>query len=186
MPRCAAAQVTPDRGHPAAGAIQQRRSRRRSKPLLPQSPAPDDGNLLGRRGRGGPGPGNGRRDLRRDARRPSATMRQRPKVVKRRSMAKAYRGRAGTGGAYRTRMGEVSRQARPQAEDHGGQARPGWARPRRQGDRLGLRRYRLRRAGWPAVPDARRGGRAWRSPAKVHVVGVSSLAAGHKTPAASA
>ena len=45
----------------------------------------------------------------------------------------------------------------PPAPHPGGQARSGRARPRRQGDRDGLRRHRLRRGYRPALPDPARG-----------------------------
>ena len=48
----------------------------------------------------------------------------------------------------------------PPAASHGGEDGPGRPRPRRQGDRHGLRRSRLRRRYRPAVPDARRRRRA--------------------------
>jgi hypothetical protein len=65
--------------------------------------------------------------------------------------------------------------AHPRREDG-----PGRSRPRPEGDRHGVRRLRLRRRHRPAVPDAR-GERAQAVENDVHIVAVSSLAAGHLT-----
>ena len=69
----------------------------------------------------------------------------------------------------------------PPAAHPGRQDGPGRPRPRPEGHRHRVRRPRLRRRRRPAVPDARPRWRAQAVEADVHVVGVSSLAAGHLT-----
>ena len=69
----------------------------------------------------------------------------------------------------------------PPAAPAGREDGPGRPRPRRQGDRHRLRRYRLRRRYRPAVPDAGGGGARRRSRTTCMSIGVSSQAAGHKT-----
>ena len=66
---------------------------------------------------------------------------------------------------------------RPSAHS-GGQDRPGRPRPRPEDHRLGVRRSRLRGRDRPPVRHAG-GGRGARGGEHVHIVGVSSLAAGH-------
>jgi methylmalonyl-CoA mutase len=79
------------------------------------------------------------------------------------------------------RLVEKFEEARGPPPAHPGrQDGPGRPRPRPEGDRDRLRRPRLRRRRGPAVPDAG-GGRPPGVEADVHVVGVSSLAAGHLT-----
>jgi methylmalonyl-CoA mutase len=68
----------------------------------------------------------------------------------------------------------------PRPADAGRQDGPGRARPGRQGDRHGLRRYRLRRGCGPPVPDPEEAAQD-AIDNDVHVVGISSQAAGHKT-----
>jgi methylmalonyl-CoA mutase len=77
-------------------------------------------------------------------------------------------------------MVEPSPSRRPPAAHPRRQDGPGRPRPRPEGDRHRVRRPRLRRRHRPAVPDPR-GSRAQAVENDVHIVGVSSLAAGHLT-----
>ncbi len=79
------------------------------------------------------------------------------------------------------RGGRLRRRGRPPAADDGGQARPGRPRPRRQGRRHGARRSRIRHRHRPALPDAPRRPPAQAIENDCHAIGVSTLAAGHKT-----
>jgi hypothetical protein len=72
------------------------------------------------------------------------------------------------------------RRAGPPAARDDRQAGPGRPRPRRQGGGHGVRRPRLRRRHRPAVPDPEECARQ-AIENDVHAVGVSTLAAGHKT-----
>ena len=78
------------------------------------------------------------------------------------------------------RLAQFSQSLGAEAAPHGRQAWPGWPRPRRQGDCIGLRRHRFEIIAGPLFqtpPEAA----DTAIEAGVHVVGVSSLAAGHKT-----
>ena len=90
-------------------------------------------DLLGAGRRLWPLPGHHPLDLRRLCRRMGGRRRPRPHPHRHRRL------RRGRG---------------PPAASHGGEDGPGRPRPRRQGDRHGLRRSRLRRRYRPAVPDA--------------------------------
>ena len=97
------------------------------------------------------------------------------------SMAGRVRGRRRASRASSAEIAGLRRGRRPPAAHAGRQAGPGRPRPRRQGDRHGLRRYRLRRRYRPAVPDAGGGRARRRSRTTCMSIGVSSQAAGHKT-----
>ena len=90
------------------------------------------------------------------------------------------RGRRGLRGHRRRGRGLRRGRGAPPAHPHG-QDGPGRPRPRRQGRRHRLRRPRLRRRLRPAVRDARAEVARAAVENDVHVVGVSSQAAGHKT-----
>ena len=80
----------------------------------------------------------------------------------------------------REMVDEFEREEGRQAAHSRGEDGSGWPRSRRQGDCHGIRRHRIRRGYRSALSDSREVAR-FAMDSDVHVVGVSSLAAGHKT-----
>ena len=111
--------------------------------------------------RGEPGARDGRRDFRRAGSRLHPPPRRDPVGLRR----LWRRNTDGDEGFHRIQreIDDFRPRGRPPAAHAGRQARPGRPRPRRQGDRHRLCRYRLRRRYRAAVPDARRRRRARRS-----------------------
>jgi methylmalonyl-CoA mutase len=111
-------------------------------------------------------------------RRSSAATEARDPAIRGSTAARWATGRRAIGGAQAVEQFEEREGRRP--AHPGRQDGPGRARPRAEGDRHGVRRPRLRRRHRPALPDAR-GGARQAVENDVHIVGVSSLAAGHLT-----
>ena len=110
--------------------------------------------------RGDAGARHGRRDLDGAGRRLRPLPGDHPLDLRR--LCRRMGGRRGAG-AHPHRHRRLRRGGGPPAAPDGRQDGPGRPRPRRQGDRHGLRRSRLRRRYRPAVPDAGRRPRARRS-----------------------
>jgi methylmalonyl-CoA mutase len=135
----------------------------------------------GRCRRGGAPPRHARRDFRRDG----GAFHPSPRRCQARFPASMALPIRATNIRRSRRIAERSPKTRAAAAHAGGQDGPGRPRPRRQGDRHGLRRHRLRRRCRPRCSRRRRKSPTQAKRMDVHVVGVSSQAAGHKTLARS-